>query len=199
MVTEPIAESAEHAESAPQQDDTEAPVRRTRAESALQQGDTEAPVRKTRTSHYRAAAHTGTTTGKASTKTTGKSKFKAAKTRVFSASEDMTVSTETTWSTEQTAVWAFGRTLASLFEGGYAGFLILDHSERLLSLSSSKGTSDPNNFLSQLLFLPRVAGINLTVIVVTNSLLLEHSREYIQFERVVRYLGTIFLIHSSHS
>jgi hypothetical protein len=177
QVTEPVTDSAENAESAQQQGDTEAPVRKTRAISTLQQGATEAPVRKTRTSHYRAAAPT--TTGKDSTKTTGKKpKFKAAKTRVFSASEDMAVSTETTWSTEQTAVWAFGRTLASLFEDGYAGFLVLDHAERLLSLPSGKGTTDPNNFLSQLLFLPRVAGINLTVIVVTNSLLLEHSREY---------------------
>jgi hypothetical protein len=167
------------------------------AKSAVQQADTEAPVRKTRASHYRSAAPT--TRPKDSTETTKAPKFKAAKTRVFSASEDMTVSSETTWSTEQTAVWAFGRALASMFEDGYAGFLILDHAERLLNMSSSKGTGERNNFLSQLLYLPRVAGLNLTVIVVTNSLLLEHSREYIQFERGVRYLDAIIWIHSSHS
>jgi hypothetical protein len=158
IVTEPIADSTEN------------------AESALQQGDTKAPVRKTRESRFRSAAPT--TRPKDAPKTTAAPKFKAAKTRVFSASEDMAVSSETTWSTEQTAVWAFGRALASMFEDGYAGFLILDHAERLLSLSPSKATTEPNNFLSQLLSLPRVAGLNLTVIVVTNSLLLEHSREY---------------------
>lgn len=158
MVTEPVVASNENAESAQQQADTEPPVRRTRA------------------SHFRSAAQP--VRPKDSTKTTDTPKFKAAKTRVFSGSEDMAVSSETTWSTEHTAVWAFGRALAFLFEDGYAGFLILDHAERLLSLSASKGTPEPNNFLSQLLSLPRVAGLNLTVIVVTNSLLLEHSRKY---------------------
>jgi hypothetical protein len=175
MITKPITDRTENTQSAPQK------------------GDTEAPVRKTRSNPPRSAAQS---TKKDSTEATEAPKFKAAKTRVFSASsEDMTVSTETTWSTEQTAVWAFGRALAYLFEDGYAGFLILDHAERLLSLSSSRGTAERNNFLSQLLLLPRVAGINLTVIVVTNSLLLEHSREYIQFERGVRYLDTICWIH----
>jgi hypothetical protein len=157
VVTKPIADSTEN------------------AESALQQDNTEAPVRKTRSNHYRSSAPS--TRRKDSTETTDAPKIKAAKTRVFAASEDMAVSSET-WSTEHTAVWAFGRTLASLFKDRHAGFLILDQAERLLSLSPTKGTSERNNFLSQLLFLPRVAGLNLTVIVVTNSLLLEHSREY---------------------
>jgi hypothetical protein len=161
LATKSVADSTENTEN---------------AESKLQQADTEAPVRKKRTSHFRSAAPT--TKPKDATKTTAAPKFKAAKTRVFSASEDMAVSSETTWSTEQTAVWAFGRALASMFGDGYAGFLILDHAERLLSLSASKETPEPNNFLSQLMSLPRVAGLNLTVIVVTSSLLLEHSRTY---------------------
>jgi hypothetical protein len=162
LVTEPVVDSTAN------------------TESALPQEDTKAPGSSTRVRHYRSAAPT--TKPKDSTKTTDAPKFKAAKTRIFSASEDMAVSTETTWSTEQTAVWAFGRALASMFEDEYAGFLILDHAERLLSLSPSKETPEPNNFLSQLMSLPRVAGLNLTVIVVTNSLLLEHSRKYYSSE-----------------
>jgi Cdc6-like AAA superfamily ATPase len=132
-----------------------------------------------RASRHRSAART-TRRNKASETTAEAPTFKAAKTRVFSAgSEDMAVvSSETTWSTEQTAVWAFGRTLASLFEGRrHAGILVVDQAERLQSMSTNKGTGERNNFLSQLLFLPRVANINLTVIVVSNSLLLDHSRE----------------------
>jgi hypothetical protein len=174
LVTEPIADSTDN------------------TENILQQADTEAPVRKMRESRFRSAAPTFK--AKDAPKTTAAPKFKAEKTRVFSASEDMAVSSETTWSTEQTAVWAFGRALASMFEDGYAGFLILDHAERLLSLSASKATAEPNNFLSQLLSLPRVAGLNLTVIVVTNSLLLEHSREYnLSYLYAISTLSSLFI------
>jgi len=62
-------------------------------------------------------------------------------------------------------------------------FLVLDHAERLLSMTakqsspySSLGRDERNNLLSQLLLLPRVMGLNLTIVVVTNNSLLEFGR-----------------------
>ncbi|CAB9521665.1 expressed unknown protein [Seminavis robusta] len=51
-------------------------------------------------------------------------------------------------------------------------FLILDEAERLLSLS----TSSRQHYLSQLLLLPQTKGLNLTIIVITKSVALDHSR-----------------------
>jgi len=82
---------------------------------------------------------------------------------------------------------AFGRVLAPLFgspspllPGNKPGsaFLILDHAERLFSLSTSQ-KAEPNNFLAQLLLLPQVMGLNLTLIIVSRSTLLDCSREYL--------------------
>jgi hypothetical protein len=55
-------------------------------------------------------------------------------------------------------------------------FLVLDNAERLLSLTAERST-ESNNFLSQLLLLPKVYGLNLTVIVLTSSALLDGSRK----------------------
>ena len=87
----------------------------------------------------------------------------------------------------------FGRALIPLCGGPshhgsktkYRGcaFLVLDHAERLLSMTakqsspySSLGRDERNNLLSQLLLLPRVMGLNLTIVVVTNNSLLEFGR-----------------------
>ena len=77
---------------------------------------------------------------------------------------------------------AFGRVLAPLFgpldkssvsvHSG-AAFLVLDHAERLFSLL----TKQKNNYLSQLLLLPKVMGLNLTIIVVSRSTLLDCARK----------------------
>jgi len=61
-------------------------------------------------------------------------------------------------------------------------FLVLDHANRLLSLTSKQqhqqqiSTNERNNFLVQLLLLPKVMKLNLTIIVITNNVLLEYSR-----------------------
>lgn len=80
---------------------------------------------------------------------------------------------------------AFGRVLGPLFgrpsrlsaesEPGSA-FLILDHAERLFTLSATQ-KAEPNNFLAQLLLLPQVMKLNLTVIIISRSTLLDCSRE----------------------
>ena len=57
-------------------------------------------------------------------------------------------------------------------------FLILDQAEQLLSVPASSSTaSAKTNFLAQLLLLPRTKGLNLTIIVITKSIVLEHSRK----------------------
>lgn len=83
---------------------------------------------------------------------------------------------------------AFGRVLAPLFGRSSmlssdakpgSAFLILDHAERLFTLSAYQKV-EPNNFLAQLLLLPQVMGLNLTIIIVSRSTLLDCSREYSQ-------------------
>jgi hypothetical protein len=53
--------------------------------------------------------------------------------------------------------------------------LILDHAERLFTLSATQ-KAEPNNFLAQLLLLPQVMKLNLTVIIISRSTLLDCSR-----------------------
>lgn len=81
---------------------------------------------------------------------------------------------------------AFGRVLSPLFGPSSllsmgrkpgSAFLILDHAERLFALSALQ-KAEPNNFLAQLLLLPQVMGLNLTLIIVSRSTLLDCSREY---------------------
>ena len=77
---------------------------------------------------------------------------------------------------------AFGREIVQFcgvtpynsFQRGCA-FLVLDHAEILLSLSSTS-FHEKTNYLSQLLLLPRTLLLNLTVIVITDKCLLENTR-----------------------
>ncbi len=69
------------------------------------------------------------------------------------------------------------------------GILVLDRAEELLSLSSSskKGTSaspansGANNYLSELLLLPKIMKLNITIVVVTNYCTLQMTRKSIKF------------------
>ena len=94
---------------------------------------------------------------------------------------DLTASSSPASTTSQVAVATFGQELQqSLFQHpNDCAFLVVDQAERLLSLSSSTaGMSCPkSNFLAQLLLLPSMKGLNLTIIVITKSILLEHSRK----------------------
>lgn len=70
-------------------------------------------------------------------------------------------------------------------------FLILDQAEQLLSVpASSSAASAKTNFLAQLLLLPRTKGLNLTIIVITKSIVLEHSRKSYCTSILVRVCGT---------
>jgi hypothetical protein len=91
-----------------------------------------------------------------------------------------------------TAAWMFGRSLQSLLEkmnrdttlSNVALILIVDHAELLLSLgtSSTKTTAaDRINVLAQLLLLPQTLGLNLTIIVITKNVLLEHTGTFTCF------------------
>jgi hypothetical protein len=80
---------------------------------------------------------------------------------------------------------AFGRVLVPLFGSSSlrstlnvqpgSAFFVLDHADRLFSLSP-KQVIESNNFLAQLLLLPQVMGLNLTFIIVSRSTLLDSSR-----------------------
>lgn len=52
---------------------------------------------------------------------------------------------------------------------------MLDHAERLLALPKV-GLCDQPNYLAQLLLVPRTVGVQLTIVAITNSHLLEYSR-----------------------
>lgn len=93
-----------------------------------------------------------------------------------SPSGEMASSTAAKSRSAQMAATCFGQDLKeSLFKHPQdAAFLILDNAERLLSLSSSPAKT---NFLAQLLLLPRDKQVNLTIIVITKSIMLEHSRK----------------------
>jgi hypothetical protein len=97
------------------------------------------------------------------------------------------------------APMALGRVLVPLFgspslrsmpniQPGSA-FLVLDHAERLFSLSPNQSI-ESNNFLTQLLLLPQVMGLNLTFILVSRSTLLESSNMH-NSSSVQKALGTV--------
>jgi hypothetical protein len=75
-----------------------------------------------------------------------------------------------------TCVWNFGCMLEALLGKDQACVLVLDHAERLVSFDANKKES--MNFLSQLLLLPRVLSLNLTFVVVSQSVLLGHTRKF---------------------
>ena len=75
---------------------------------------------------------------------------------------------------------AFGRSLAPFIgeNGPGSAFLILDHAERLMTLHPNQTNSRlKTNYLAQLLLLPKVIELKLTIIVITTSSLLMNSRK----------------------
>ena len=95
-----------------------------------------------------------------------------------SAAEQTTEKKNSYWASRHAAVVSLGRALRSDFgrEGGRSGILVIDHGDRLLSLSAKKGQDEPTNYLAELLLLSKVMDLNLTVIVVSNNCLLDNSR-----------------------
>lgn len=78
------------------------------------------------------------------------------------------------------AVVAFGRSLQTFYGVGSkrCALLILDHSERLLSLSARKKKNEKTNFLAELLLLPKVMKLNLTIISISKQSTLNDSRKH---------------------
>ena len=64
--------------------------------------------------------------------------------------------------------------LRALFQDDESGVLVLDNAERLLSYEAkaAKGV----NFLTQLWLLPRVLGLRLSIVVISQSVLLGQTR-----------------------
>jgi Cdc6-like AAA superfamily ATPase len=87
---------------------------------------------------------------------------------------------ESSWATH-TAVVALGRALKPYYgrESKSCAFLVLDHAERLLSLSIKKSGNEQTNYLAELLLLPKVMELNLTIIVITNNCVLDSSRKFL--------------------
>lgn len=76
------------------------------------------------------------------------------------------------------AVVAFGRSLQQHFGpgSGRSAVLILDHAERLLRLSARKKANEKSNCLAELLLLPKVMQLNLTIVLISQYSLLHHTR-----------------------
>jgi hypothetical protein len=97
------------------------------------------------------------------------------------------------------APMAFGRVLVPLFGSSSlraipniqpgSAFVVLDHAERLFSLSPNQSI-EANNFITQLLLLPQVMGLNLTFILVSRSTLLDSSSMH-NSSSVQKALGTV--------
>jgi hypothetical protein len=89
------------------------------------------------------------------------------------------------------AAWTLGCALERWQRRGVRGggpaqaaFLVIDNAERLLSFAGSSrhktaAAAENVNFLAQLLLLPRVLQLNLTIMVITKSVLLEHISKFI--------------------
>jgi Cdc6-like AAA superfamily ATPase len=79
------------------------------------------------------------------------------------------------------AVAGLGRALKPYYgrESKGCAFLVLDHAERLLSLSMKKAGNELTNYLAELLLLPKVMELNLTIIVITNNCVLDSSRKFL--------------------
>jgi len=98
-----------------------------------------------------------------------------------SATDDVNRVSYSTSMGSLTASYRFGRSMKALFQTNAkaSGVLVLDQADRLLSFLSSRGQGDTScNLLGQLFLVPRTLGINLTIVAITNSYLLEHSRAY---------------------
>jgi hypothetical protein len=116
---------------------------------------------------------------------------------------DDTVSQGQRMTAPMLAAWALGCALErwlrrSVRGGPQAAFLVIDNAERLLSLAGSSrhktaAAAENVNFLAQLLLLPRVLQLNLTLIVITKSVLLEHSSTFINNDSCTESRIHIFL------
>jgi Cdc6-like AAA superfamily ATPase len=83
---------------------------------------------------------------------------------------------------DSSSIAIFGRAISSLLQGdmskkraprhGRCAFLILDNADRILSWNKSRR----NNPLAELLLLPKIMGINLTLILISRSSLYQYSR-----------------------
>lgn len=73
---------------------------------------------------------------------------------------------------------AFGRSLAPFLgiHGEGCAFLVLDHAERLMTMTPQQSRAK-SNYLAQLLLLPKVMELRLTVIAISRSALLMNSRK----------------------
>jgi hypothetical protein len=74
-----------------------------------------------------------------------------------------------------TTVLTFGRLLKTLLRGRPA-VLVLDAAERTLNLPPRKSSAKSSNLLGQLLQLSKCININLTIVLISSSILLEHAR-----------------------
>jgi hypothetical protein len=80
---------------------------------------------------------------------------------------------------------AFARSLMPFIgeHGAGSAFLILDCAERLMKLHPNRtSATTKTNFLAQLLLLPKVMQLNLSIIVISRSTLLMHSRKSTSLE-----------------
>jgi hypothetical protein len=75
-----------------------------------------------------------------------------------------------------TTVLTFGRLLKTLLRGRPA-VLVLDAAERTLNLPPRKSSAKSSNLLGQLLQLSKCININLTIVLISSSILLEHARK----------------------
>lgn len=96
-------------------------------------------------------------------------------------SKDKVQTTEASAHANHGAPLAFARSLTPfLGQGGVGGaFFVLDHAERLMTLAPNRSNSQRNktNYLSQLVLLPKVMGLNLTMILISRNSLLMNSRK----------------------
>jgi Cdc6-like AAA superfamily ATPase len=179
----PLSESTATLPAAPLSDTTSSNEQAmTMGEEDLQQQHEQQPRLQPRRA-AKVAAPGATANGATSTMTsTGRNKkantAAAAGAKSHTAVEDDPHRTEDTVETSHSAVVAFGRSLQRYFGGGSqrAAVLVLDDAERLLTLSARKKTSDKANCLAELLLLPKVMRLNLTIVVISRYSLLYGTR-----------------------
>lgn len=80
--------------------------------------------------------------------------------------------------TSHSPVLSFGRSLKRLYGEGsnQAAILVIDNAERLLSLSAKKKPNEKTNCLAELLLLPKVARLNLRIIIISRYSILEGTK-----------------------
>lgn len=76
------------------------------------------------------------------------------------------------------ALAAFGRSLQRFYGSGSSrsAILVLDHAERLLSFSGKRQANERSNCLAELLLLPKVMRLNLTIVVISSCSILQRLR-----------------------